>query len=246
MSYIKTRLIENFRKVRAFALKGRRYYCPVCDGWYRKFLKANRVVMYSNVKCPGCLSLERHRLLWMALCYLQNKGEIYFGGRILNIDPESCLEKKFMQVFDYLSIDLDEKKAMLSMDVTKLDLKDESFNAIVCNHILEHIPDDRKALAELFRVLAPGGWAVIQVPIKGEFTQEDLTINNPQERLRVYGQADHVRCYGRDFFDRLRAVGFDVQLVSKTEITTPEEMEYVSVAIENEVVLCRKTKLIQK
>ena len=132
MSFIKTHLLKIFRKVRAFALKGRRYYCPVCGGWYRKFLGANRVVMYSNVKCPGCLSFERHRLLWIALCYLQNKGDISFGGKMLHVAPESCLEKKFRQEFDYLSINIDGKDAMLSMDLTKMSFQDESFNAIVC------------------------------------------------------------------------------------------------------------------
>ena len=161
---------------------------------------------------------------------------------MLHVVPESCLEKKFRQEFDYLSIDIDGKNAMLSMDLTKMSFQDESFNAIVCNHVLEHITDDRKALSELFRVLISGGWAVIQVPVNGEVTLEDPTITNPEERLRVYGQADHVRCYGRDFFDRLRGVGFDVQLISKSEMLPSKEMEYVSVAIENEVVLCRKTK----
>ena len=154
--------------------------------------------------------------------------------------PEPCLAEKFRQEYDYLSIDLDGKKAMMAMDLTAMTFDDNSFDAIVCNHVLEHIPDDKKAMKELFRVLKPGGWASLQVPIKGDITQEDLSITEPKERLRLYGQEDHVRYYGRDFIGRLKEAGFDVRSISKTDLLGTDEMERVSVALENEVILCGK------
>ncbi|MCK4829065.1 methyltransferase domain-containing protein [bacterium] len=139
-------------------------------------------------------------------------------------------------------IDLDGEKAMMAMDITALTFSDETFDAIVCNHVLEHIPDDKKAVKELFRVLKPGGWASIQVPIKGDITREDLSINDPEERFRLYGQEDHVRYYGRDFADRLKKAGFEVLLIPKSNLLEPDELERISVSIENEVVLCRKIR----
>ena len=94
----------------------------------------------------------------------------------MHVAPEPCLAEKFRREYDYLSIDLDGKKAMMTMDLTAMTFEDESFDAIVCNHVLEHIPDDKKAMKEFFRVLKPGGWASIQVPIKGDVTQEDLSM----------------------------------------------------------------------
>ena len=228
-----------YNKFQAFALKGHRYYCPICEKSFRKFLKSG-VIPRQNARCPSCHSLERHRLFWVALCHLQQKGEIKWGGKLLHIAPEDCLAEKFMQKYDYLSIDLDDRKAMLAMDITAMTFEDETFDAIVCNHVLEHIPDDRKAIKELHRVLKPSGWASIQVPMKGELTQEDLSISNPVERTKLYGQRDHVRYYGYDFINRLGNAGFQVQQISKNELLKPEELERISVGTENEVVLCKK------
>lgn len=164
----------------------------------------------------------------------------------MHVAPETCLADKFKKEYDYLSIDLDGEKAMMAMDITALTFEDESFNAIVCNHVLEHIPDDRKAMKELFRVLKPGGWASIQVPIKGDVTQEDLSVTDPKERLRLYGQEDHVRYYGRDFADRLKAAGFEVLLIPKSDLLKPDELDRISVDLENEVILCRKMKKNQR
>lgn len=227
------------KKVRLFALRGHRFYCPVCERSYRKFLKAG-VNPRPNARCPGCNSLERHRILWVALCDLWDKGTIKRNGEMLHIAPEACLAKRFKQKYDYLSIDLDGQKAMMAMDITALIFEDESFDAIVCNHVLEHVQNDRKAIKELYRVLKSGGWASIQVPIKGDITREDFSVTNPKERLRLYGQEDHVRYYGCDFVDRLKGAGFDVMIIPKSNLLKPDEIERISVAIENEVILCLK------
>jgi len=158
----------------------------------------------------------------------------------LHVAPETCLADKFKKEYDYLSIDLDGKKAMMAMDLTAMTFDDNSFDAIVCNHVLEHIPNDKKAMKELYRVLKPGGWASLQVPIKGDVTQEDLSVTDPKERLRLYGQEDHVRYYGRDFAERLKDAGFEVSIMPKDDLLEPDEQARMSLDLENEVILCRK------
>ncbi len=158
-----------------------------------------------------------------------------------NVTPEPVLAKKFEQRFgQYISIDLDGERAMEAMDVTALAFADRCFDAIVCNHVLEHVLDDRTAIAELYRLLKPGGWGSIQVPMRGDVTHEDPGVTDPQERRRRYGQDDHVRQYGSDFMDRLRDAGFEVLILSKQGLLDPEMLERVSVACENEVVLVTK------
>lgn len=129
---------------------------------------------------------------------------------------------------------------MMSMNVSELTFPSETFDVVICNHVLEHVPDDRKALSELYRVLKKGGWGSIQVPMKDEITFEDLAITDPRERDRLFGQDDHVRQYGLDYLDRLREAGFEVLVFKKSEIESPEELERLSVSIENEVVLVLK------
>ena len=225
------------RRLRAFLLRGSRFHCPLCAANYRRFRPAGDPPR-ENAVCPGCASLERHRLLWMALEKQWRKGVLRVGDRMLHIAPELVLAKKFEQRFgDYVSIDLDDGRAMEAMDVTALTFGDEYFDAIVCNHVLEHVPDDRTAISELYRVLKPGGWGSIQVPMRGEVTHEDPSVTDAEERRRLYGQDDHVRQYGSDFINRLRDAGFEVLILSKQELLDPDMLERLSVACEDEVVL---------
>lgn len=133
---------------------------------------------------------------------------------MLHVAPEPCLAERIgaLPNVTYLSADLDPSKAMVAMDLTSSTLPDESFDVIHVSHVLEHIPDDVAAMRELHRMLAPGGLAVLAVPMWGDTTQEDLSLTDPNERTRLYGQSDHVRMYGRDgvFESRLRAAGFRV------------------------------------
>lgn len=229
-----------FRNISTIPLSGNNYYCPLCDRSYRKFLPAG-VSKRPHAMCPGCGSLERHRLLWVTLQFLWNRRQIKFGGKMLHIAPEPALAEKFKQDFIYLSADLDGNIAMIGMDITEIGYPDNSFDSIVCNHVLEHIMDDHKALSELFRVLKPGGWGSIQVPMKGEITQqEELFITDPEERKRLYGQSDHVRQYGNDFVNKLRKVGFDVLVFEKSEILNLSEQERISIACENKVLIVLK------
>lgn len=133
---------------------------------------------------------------------------------MLHVAPEAKLAERLQSApnLDYLSGDLDPTHAMVQMDLTDIQYPDNTFDAIYCSHVLEHIPDDRRAMRELYRVLKPGGWAIIHAPIQRKTTIEDPSITTPQGRLRAYGQSDHVRSYGEDYVDRLRESGFDVTI----------------------------------
>ncbi len=195
----------------SYRLLGNRFHCPVCQGDFETFLDYGTPPR-KNAQCPRCSVMERHRLLWL---YLREKTNLFsVRQRMLDVAPVHAIQKRLRKLpnLDYLSIDLRSPIAMRHMDITALNLADQSFDFILCYHVLEHIPDDRKAMAELYRVLKPGGWALLQVPadLNQEKTVEDLTVTSQTERLRLFGNVDHVRIYGRDYFDRLREAGFQV------------------------------------
>lgn len=227
------------RELQIVRCRGRGYYCPICECHYGRFLPAG-VVLRPNALCPQCGSLERHRLLWVTLHNLWKRGVLRRQGTLLHVAPEACLASKVRNAFDYISVDLVNPSAMLRADITDAPFRDNEFDAIVCNHVLEHVPDDKKAIGEVFRILRPGGWASIQVPIQGDVTQEDLSITDPNMRARLYGQADHVRYYGRDFVQRLQSAGFSVQVIAKGDACDTELLRAISVEVEQEVVIAIK------
>ena len=167
-------------------------------------------------------------------------GELGNSGKMLHFAPEPCLANEFNKTYDYLSADLDPRFAMVAMDITDIKFTDETFDVIICNHVLEHIPDDRKAMAELFRVLKKWGWASLQVPMRGETTYEDPTITSPEDRQKAFGQDDHVRWYGSDYYQRLREIGFDIRIYKKNDFFGEEENQRYSLATEEELVIARK------
>jgi len=166
-----------------------------------------------NVKCPGCSSLERHRLLWL---YLENEQNVLTSEiKLLSVAPEYSIQKKLKSLnnIDYTSIDLDSKLAMYKVELTNIPFEENIYDGIICYHVLEHIKDDLKAMSELFRILKPGGWAILQSPVdtNREETFEDFSITSPIERKKIFGQEDHVRIYGRDYTSRLMKAGFCVR-----------------------------------
>jgi SAM-dependent methyltransferase len=220
LRFMKNLVVNNFpassRKayhfLNNFLYKGNKFYCPICEKGYRKFLPGPDRIK-SNSKCPGCSSLERHRLLWL---YLRDKMNILTSNiKLLNVAPDYATQEKLKHFsnVDYTSIDLDSPLAENKKDLTNLDFSDHTFDAVICYHVLEHIKDDIKAISEIFRILKPGGWAILQSPVDWNRRQtfEDLTITSPEERKKVFGQSDHVRIYGRDYTDRLKKSGFDVK-----------------------------------
>ncbi|WP_206732452.1 class I SAM-dependent methyltransferase [Janthinobacterium sp. 17J80-10] len=166
---------------------------------------------------------------------------------MLHVAPEACLTKNWKILYkDYVTVDLFAQNVKVRADVTELCFPNACFDAIVCNHVLEHVPDDAKALAELYRSLKPGGWGSIQVPVLGEITQEDASVTDPAERLLKFGQSDHVRQYGADFKQRLEQAGFIVLEISKTEFLDSEAGQRISAECENGVTLVIKPVIENK
>ena len=194
--------------------RGRGAECPVCGAKYRKFLPYGYVHTRANALCPKCLSLERHRLLWLYLTRETDLLKCY--PRTLHIAPEVCIMRHLKPHFaghpgQYVTADLESPLADLHFDVQQIPLADDSVDVILCNHLLEHVADDRKALCELYRILKPGGWGILLSPVEADYEQtfEDDTITDPDERTRIFGQYDHRRIDGADYTDRLRAAGFE-------------------------------------
>ena len=183
--------------------------CPVCGCSFSRFRDDwNR----PNAVCWRCGSHERHRLLWL---YLERHPELLSSaGSLLHFAPEWCLEQRLRRVdgLRYVTADINPEKGELRLDITQLALADCSFGAILCSHVLEHVEADRAAMAELFRVLAVGGWAIVMVPLDVARTStcEDASIRTRAERERVFGQWDHLRLYAPDIAGRLAAAGFEV------------------------------------
>lgn len=201
---------------KGWSRRSRRVECPVCGARYRRFMPYGYVHARANALCPNCLSLERHRLLWL---YLMRETDLLERTpRTLHIAPEVCLMRHLKAHFAdcpdrYVTADLESPLADLHFDVQEIPLADGSFDVLICNHLLEHVADDRKAMRELHRILRPGGWGVLLSPVElaRDRTYEDDTVTDPEERTRIFGQYDHRRIYGRDYADRLREAGFEVE-----------------------------------
>lgn len=207
--------------------KGDKFTDPIDGKSYRKFLPYGYGKQRENALSPGTLSLERHRQMWL---YLQNETNFFTEKlKVLHIAPEQEFLRRFkkMKNLDYTSADLFSPIVDVKADILDLPFEDENFDVIFCNHVLEHIIDDRKAMSELFRVMKKGGWGILQVPMKNslEKTYEDFTITDPKERQKHFGQYDHVRWYGMDYFDRLKSVGFEVDINYYSQKFSEEEIK---------------------
>ena len=230
----------------AFYLKGDTYTDPIDGNSFRKFLPYGYSKQRKNALSPSTLSLERHRLMWL---FLKNETSFFTSSKkikTLHIAPEQCFLKIFKKQknLDYVTSDLESPIADVKADICNLPFKDDSFDVVFCNHVLEHIPDDKKAMQELFRVLKKGGFGVFQIPqdMSRENTFEDASITDKQERTKIFGQYDHVRVYGRDYFNKLRSVGFKVEEVDYTQRITPEELDRFCL-MKNEILpVCYKEK----
>jgi predicted SAM-dependent methyltransferase len=200
------------RPLISFYLKGSTYTDPIDNKSFRKFLPYGYGQQRPNALSPSTLSLERHRLIWL---YLKNETDFFTAPKkVLHIAPEQCFLKVFksQKNLNYTTADLYSPIADVKADICDLPFEENSFDVVFCNHVLEHITDDKKAMSELFRVLKPGGMGIFQIPqdLTLETTYEDFSITNPEERKKHFGQYDHVRIYGKDYFNKLRNVGFKV------------------------------------
>jgi SAM-dependent methyltransferase len=224
---------------RAYYRGGARF-CPVCERSVRRFLCAGNPSR-PDARCPLCQSLERHRLVWR---FFETHTDLFEPRRkrMLHIAPEPELEARLRCLghLDYVTADLHDPRAMVRMDVSDIAERDGAYDVIYCSHVLEHVLDDRRAMRELCRVLKPGGWSVLNVPITAERTVEDPSITDPAERERLFGQADHVRRYGSDYIDRLRAAGFEVRAFRPEEVLGAEDMRRLAVPCREQVFFCTR------
>jgi predicted SAM-dependent methyltransferase len=220
------RLSYIIRPILAFLLKGNKFTDPIDEKSFRSFLPYGYGKQRNNVLSPSTLSLERHRLLWL---YLKNETKFFSDQlKVLHFAPEQAFYKRFrnMPNLDYVTTDLNSPLADVKADICNLPFKDNEFDVILCNHVLEHIPDDTKAMHELYRVLKKGGLGIFQIPqdLNRDITFEDNTITDKKERAKIFGQYDHVRIYGHDYFDKLRSIGFKVTEVDYTSLFPEEDI----------------------
>ena len=238
-------IIKPIKKTRDFIYRltyhGSSRYCPVCGKSSIKFAAFGRPPR-NDARCVYCGALERHRFVWE---FFKHKTNLFDNNNknMLHIAPEPFFEKRLKSYFSsgYISADLYDKKAMIKMDITDIQFPDGFFDVIYCSHVLEHINDDKKAIGEFYRVLKSNGWAIIMVPINSEKTFEDFSVTTPAERLRIFGQKDHVRSYGKDFIDRLTESGFIVKSYNPFDIFQKESAIKLGIANgTDEIFYCKK------
>jgi len=208
-------------------LKGDTYTDPIDGKSFKRFLPYGYGIQRPNALSPSTLSLERHRLLWL---YLKNETEFFKKPlKVLHMAPEQCFLSVFkkMKNLDYTTADLYSPIVDVKADILDLPFEDNLFDLVFCNHVLEHIEDDARAMSELYRVMKPGGLGIFQIPqdVHLEQTYEDATITSPEEKAKHFGQYDHVRVYGKDYFDRLRKAGFKVEELDYSAKLSPDLVE---------------------
>jgi SAM-dependent methyltransferase len=204
--------LEWLTRVQSVTSRGKGVACPLCGRNFRRFSPFGDPIRPS--RCANCRSLERHRLAWL---FLEQHKDIFKAElRVLHVAPELPLRERLgaLRNLDYLTADLDPSRADVQMDITAIDYPDASFDVILCSHVLEHVVDANQAMRELYRVLAPGGFALLDVPLDPDLddTYEDWSITTEEGRRRAFWQADHVRLFGRSYPDLLRAAGFQVEV----------------------------------
>ncbi len=235
LSYVASPVISLF-------LRGKTYTDPIDGKSFSKFLPYGYENQRDNVLSPSTLSLERHRLLWL---YLKNETNIFTTkANVLHFAPEQAFYKRFRKLknWQYTTTDLNSPLADVKADICNLPFEDDQYDIIFCNHVLEHIPDDTKAMQELLRVLKPGGMAILQIPqdLNRDTTFEDDSITDAKERAKIFGQYDHVRVYGIDYFEKLKSIGFKVEEVDYTNILSEKEVKKYCLAKGEILPVCYK------
>jgi SAM-dependent methyltransferase len=221
--------------------KGNNVEDPISGDTYRKFLPYGRIPR-ENALSPGSLSLERHRLMWL---YLKEKTNFFTANlKLLHIAPEHCFIHRFeaMKNLDYITADIESPLAKVKMDVHQIPFDADTFDVCFCNHVMEHVDDDIRAMSEIRRVLKPGGWAIIQSPIdyKIEKSFSDPTATTPALREKIYGQNDHVRQYGRDYKQILEKAGFRVDENDFVKKMSPELVKRYGLDPNEYIYVCYK------
>lgn len=226
------------RRVQVLRNRGAEVLCPVCDRQFARFKDDwNR----PNALCWRCGSHERHRAQWLLF---QRRPELLADARsLLHFAPEWALRQHLERLdhLDYVTTDLDQPGVDLHVDLMALELADDSFDAVICSHVLEHVADDLMAMKELRRITAPGGWCLVMVPLDlgRASTYEDASITQPAERQRAFWQHDHVRLYAPDIAERLAAAGFEVETIRPREEFGESLVERCRILDADQIFLCR-------
>jgi len=185
--------------------------------------------------------LERHRLLWL---FLEKKTDLFKiqAKKMLHVAPEECFVIKLTQLLSdgYITADLNNPNVQIKMDITDIPFENQTFDIVCCSHVLEHVPDDKKALREFYRILKDNGWSILLVPVNVNKTIEDPSITDPEERERLFGQSDHVRKYGPDFIDRVREAGFYVTQILPTDFLSEDEISRYKTTAHTPIYYCTK------
>ncbi len=238
------RLSYVFKLFAPMIYRGNKVECPVCERKFSKFLSYGSDVMHrDNVLCPYDLTLERHRLMWL---YLKRESNFFTADKlkVLHIAPEQCFHKKFknQKNLEYLTGDLVSPIADLHFDLHQIPLEDNRFDVIFCNHVMEHVDDALQCMKELYRVMAPGAWGIMQVPqdMSREETYEDWSITSPKEREIHFWQKDHVRLFGKDYPQWLERAGFEVEIAFANNPIPDEEIERYRIAKNEVLYIVRK------
>lgn len=231
-----------FQPLLGILLSGDKFTDPIDGKSFRKFLSYGYTKLRKNALSPSTLSLERHRLLWL---YLKNETVLFEKKiKLLHFAPEQAFYKRFKKLrnIQYDTIDINSPLAKIKADICDLPIKENTYDFILCNHVLEHVLDDNKAMSELYRVLKKGGTGIFQVPIdmKREKTFQDDSITDKLERNKIFGQYDHVRVYGKDYFKKLEDTGFKVQQIDYSKKFSDKEILKFSI-IKGEIIpVCTK------
>ncbi len=244
----KNRNREKERQIRFY--EGDKVICPICNHQYRLFgpFGPNK---RENAMCHNCGSLERHRLLWK---YLNDRLGFFKRNRkikLLHFAPEKMFYEIFYKVenIDYVPCDLtpeiynyEGEIKVEEVDITNIPFEENHFDFILCNHVLEHIPNDKLAMGELYRVMKKGGSGIFQVPIKYDLkeTYEDFSITTPEGREKAFGQDDHVRWYGQDYIKRLAHAGFNAKEDDYVKSFSSEDIFRFGFATSELIYFCTK------
>lgn len=220
---------------------GLRYQCSIC-GWRLRDFRPVACDPDSKDMCVVCGALARHRFIWL---YLKNKTNLYSTPlNVLHFAAEHCFSKRLSRLanINYTTADVAEgyMEVLNLMDIQK---PDATYDVVLCIHVLEHVEDDARAMSEIFRIMKPGGWAILNphMDLSLEKTLEDPTVTSPEERRRLFNQEDHYRVYGRDLKVRLAKAGFEVHIVPYMDELPIELQKKYSLLTPGVIVLCKKT-----
>ena len=241
------RLSYIFRIFAPALYRGNAVSCPVCEKSFSKFLSyGSEVAHRDNVLCPYDLTLERHRLMWL---YLKNHSNFFTQANlaVLHMAPEQCFIDRFkaQQNLNYLTADIVSPIADMHFDLHQIPLENDRFDVVFCNHVMEHVQDPIQCMSELFRVLKPGGWAIMQVPqdFSRETTYEDPSIVSEADREKHYWQKDHVRLFGKDYPSYLERVGFQTTAFDLNAHYTQEEIARFRLMKEEVLYIFKKPQI---